>query len=385
MWITGQVEVPETVLLAQQRGQLVVFVGAGVSVAPPSALPLFVPLAERIAADAREPVTDEAKTHPDLFLGRLESNGVPVHERVKTFVEQSARPNRLHEALVRLFPSLEQLRIVTTNYDQHLTTAAVEHFGAPPQVYRAPALPLGRDFTGIVHLHGSVDQRPQDLVVTGRDFGKAYLTDGWAARFLPEMFRTYTVLFVGYSHKDQVMTYLAHGLPPESQRFGFIDNTVPSEWTAMGITGLPYPSADHHVALRDALENWATRSGMGLLDHERLVRDLVATPAPDTDGTVHPVEIPKDPVTLSYLEHTIADPTTVGFFTKHATDVVWLSWASEQAPFAPMFRPSEEIDPLPYRWPSGSRIVSQSLRRMQRSRWCIAGLDGCIPELPRHS
>lgn len=57
MWLPGQVEVPEPVLLAQQQGRLVVFVGAGASVGPPS--------------------------HPDLFLGGLEDGGVPVHQRVK--------------------------------------------------------------------------------------------------------------------------------------------------------------------------------------------------------------------------------------------------------------------------------------------------------------
>ena len=78
-------------------------------------------------------------------------------------------------------------------------------------MYEAPALPLGRDFTGIVYLHGSIDRAPSRLVVTDRDFGHAYLTDAWAARFLQEMFRKYTVFFIGYSHNDVVMNYLARG------------------------------------------------------------------------------------------------------------------------------------------------------------------------------
>ena len=47
-----------------------------------------------------------------------------------------------------------------------------------------------------------------------RDFGRAYLTEGWARRFLVDLFRSFPVLFVGYSHNDIVMTYLARALPP---------------------------------------------------------------------------------------------------------------------------------------------------------------------------
>src|SRR5690554_7670999 len=40
------------------------------------------------------------------------------------------------------------------------------------------------------------------LVITDREFGRAYLTEGWARRFLVALFRKYVVLFVGYSHDD---------------------------------------------------------------------------------------------------------------------------------------------------------------------------------------
>ena len=47
------------------------------------------------------------------------------------------------------------------------------------------------------------------LIVTDKDFGRAYLRDAWAARFLERMFASFTVLFIGYSHDDVVMRYLA--------------------------------------------------------------------------------------------------------------------------------------------------------------------------------
>jgi len=64
-------------------------------------------------------------------------------------------------------------------------------------VYEPPALPVGDDFLGVVHLHGSLTQEPRRLVVTDINFSRANLREAWAARFLERMFASFTVLFVG--------------------------------------------------------------------------------------------------------------------------------------------------------------------------------------------
>ena len=40
------------------------------------------------------------------------------------------------------------------------------------------------------------------MILTDADFGCVYLveSEGWARRFLVELFRSFTILFVGYSH-----------------------------------------------------------------------------------------------------------------------------------------------------------------------------------------
>ena len=50
------------------------------------------------------------------------------------------------------------------------------------------------------------------LVVTSGDFGLAYLTERWAARFVSELFRNYVVCFVGYSINDPVLRYMMDAL-----------------------------------------------------------------------------------------------------------------------------------------------------------------------------
>jgi SIR2-like domain len=72
------------------------------------------------------------------------------------------------------------VRLVTTNFDNHFAAAAAEMWaGENPEIFAAPALPIGGDFLGLVHLHGSVTTRdPRRMVLTDVDFGKAYLTEG---------------------------------------------------------------------------------------------------------------------------------------------------------------------------------------------------------------
>jgi hypothetical protein len=146
----------------------------------------------------------------------------------------SSAPNPLHSNLLRLFENSAKVRLVTTNFDLHFTSAAESFFSSNvrPDIYSAPALPLGGDFYGIAYLHGSVE-RPERLVLTDADFGRAYLTEGWARRFLQQLFASYVVMFVGYSFTDPVVPYLARGLPPESagkRRFALTKEGDSDRW-----------------------------------------------------------------------------------------------------------------------------------------------------------
>src|SRR6185437_15710956 len=102
-------------------------------------------------------------------------------------------------------------------------------------------LPLGRDFRGLVYLHGSLG-RPEPLVLTDAEFGRAYLIDGYATRFLTEMFSEYVMLFVGYSHRDTVMQYMARAFIRANQRFAFSTPDEPPRWKQLGITSIVFPT-----------------------------------------------------------------------------------------------------------------------------------------------
>src|SRR5262245_27273879 len=188
MWINREVNIPEELIAAHQDGRLVIFAGAGVSMGPPADLPGFDRLADMIAQGTKPRLKSEPV---DTYLGRLEDRGkgVKIQQLARSLLtpKGSRGPTVLHRAIVRLFGGHENLRIVTTNFDPHFTTVVRSELGSDVDVFNAPALPLGSDFSGLVYLHGSVT-RKERLILADSDFGKAYLSSAWATRFLNEMF-----------------------------------------------------------------------------------------------------------------------------------------------------------------------------------------------------
>lgn len=230
----GPLAFDERILDALSEDKLVVFAGAGVSMGPPSNLPSFAELTHYISFGSGREVSQPL----DRFLGQLHHQKIPVHERAaQRLTQPDSAPTSLHLDLLKLFRSADRVRLVTTNFDLHFETAAQTLYGKEPEVYRAPALPLGSRFAGIVHVHGALS-KAHEFVLTDADFGRAYLTEGWARRFLVDVFRNYTVLFVGYSHDDIVMNYLARALPPDSIRGRFALTEQDGSWE-LGAFGYP--------------------------------------------------------------------------------------------------------------------------------------------------
>ncbi len=151
MTMLGSIDFDQGILDALRDKKLVVFAGAGVSMGAPSNLPNFDKLANDIASG-----TGFTAARPlDRFLGELEYKDVAVHERAAQFLSLSeSAPTELHLDLLRLFGSVDCIRLVTTNFDHHFETAAMDVYGRQPDIYRAPALPLGHNFGGIVHIQG---------------------------------------------------------------------------------------------------------------------------------------------------------------------------------------------------------------------------------------
>lgn len=152
MWI-GEVDFPSELIDAHVAGQLVIFVGAGASLASPSNLPDFGRLTRDVMSSSMRVLSKDQELLPlESKLGILEHDGIDVNALVALQIGSPlSRPNALHDAIIRLACSAPTLRIVTTNYDRHLSTAiakirpSIGEFAAPCASgrirFRGPRLP----------------------------------------------------------------------------------------------------------------------------------------------------------------------------------------------------------------------------------------------------
>ena len=330
MKIAG-VEFPDRLLNALRDGRLVVFAGAGVSMGPPAGLPDFKGLARRVALGTT--LTIREFEREDEFLGRLNDHGTDVHRRAAQILQtDDPEPTAMHCNLLRFYASAEEVRIVVTNFDLLFEKAAGEIFNSAPAVFEAPTLPPGRSFKGLVHIHGSVKD-PGAMVLTDRDFGQAYLTgsDGWASRFVLDLFTNNTVLFVGYSHSDMMMTYMARALPTDDvqNRFALVGDQTddPDHWVRMGIQPILFHQADtsDFDGLDTAVAELANHRHLTLLDWRHKLATIAAVCPPVDDES------------SGIIEHALTDPVMTRFFVEAAELPEWIEWLARRGHLNALF------------------------------------------------
>ncbi len=227
---SGLVAVPERLLLAHARGEVLFICGAGISTS--ADLPDFrgrvldvyalldptvhavlagLPrgacnqwqadcssLTERQTAEVKRFIVGDY----DVVLGMLErrlDNQTRGDSRVRREVANRLRAGRskpalIHRALIRLADRGGATTIVTTNFDLLLEVAA-KRLRSPVETYSLGSIPRPTrktDFTGVLHIHGALDNNPLrvgELVLSDQDFGEFYLR----RRVVPDLSMTLPV------------------------------------------------------------------------------------------------------------------------------------------------------------------------------------------------
>lgn len=277
----ASVEMPEEIIEAATNDSLAIFAGAGVSMQPPESLGSFeeltntlfnsIDVTNQIATDEDQPCEDRLEKLVDVY-------GNKVYDECADLMNRN-RPSDLHRNILRCFDG-HPIRIVTTNFDEKFESAAGELGIALEEdhsIYYSPALPDGDQFAGLVHLHGAVC-RPQEMILTESDFGKVYVTKARAARFLVDLFSTYTVLFVGYSLNDILVRYLARSIPPTSKNHLFVlakDNEGTEEIKSLGMTPIPFHEFDELPKIFSCLSR---RISYRLYDKMNTVKAVASQP-----------------------------------------------------------------------------------------------------------
>ncbi|MEQ9875382.1 anti-phage defense-associated sirtuin Dsr1 [Pectobacterium brasiliense] len=303
-FITNGPDIPESLLQAHEEGRVVFFCGAGISY--PARLPGFEGLVKEIyrlngtiPSELEQAVLNRGQYDAtlDLLERRLPGQRLAVRRALVSALKPNTRIKGAVDtqaALLRLARNREgSLRLVTTNFDRIFHVAA-KRTRQTFHEYSSPMLPIPKNsrWDGLVFLHGLIPDKPDDtvlnrLVVTSGDFGLAYLTERWAARFVSELFRNYVVCFVGYSINDPVLRYMMDALAadrmlgeitPQAWALGDCEpgqeEQKANEWGAKGVTpvlyNVPTGSRDHS-ALHKTLHAWADTYRDGVQGKEAIV------------------------------------------------------------------------------------------------------------------
>ncbi len=305
-------DIPERLLQAHEEGQVVFFCGAGIS--GPAKLPTFSRLVRQlydaipIDPDPVELSAVKAGQY-DRALGLLEARVQGGRQSVRRKLAPILTPSpnvrnatATHEALLTLGRDRQgKTRLITTNFDRLFETVIAR---TPLEVERfaAPLLPVPKKrWDGLVYLHGLLTEKPSEsdlekLVVSSGDFGLAYLTERWAARFVSELLRNFIVCFVGYGINDPVLRYMMDAIaadrllgesPPEMFAFGVFRKgragDVEKEWRSKNVTPLLYRAHWRHAYLHRTLWAWSEAYRDGVLGKERIVvESAMARPVAST-------------------------------------------------------------------------------------------------------
>lgn len=307
-------DVPDRLLKSHEEGNVVFFCGAGISY--DAGLPGFKGLTEKLYDAVGEPADTSEQTlineeKYDLAINLLERRTLGGRSLVrkhlaniltpKTEVYDDPEDLSVHKSLLALSKDrTDRYKLITTNFDR-IFEEIISRESLEIETEVAPHLPLPKKsrWNSIVYLHGLLpeDQNDDDLnrlVISSGDFGLAYLIERWASRFVTELFRNFTVCFVGYSINDPVMRYMMDALAADRllgesspEMFAFMSYEdkakkidMEKEWQAKNITPLLYyidPEKQDHALLKETLKFWAEIYRDGILGKEQIVVQLAHT------------------------------------------------------------------------------------------------------------
>src|ERR1700752_2087813 len=310
----GLAAIPERLLLAHARGEVLFICGAGIS--RPANLPDFRDLVVDVYKILDSGVHAILKDLPrgtcnlwevdctgltdwqsaevrrfiggdyDVVLGMLErrldertSGNSRVRQEVANRLRLASKPAPLHRTLMRLADRGGTTTIVTTNFDLLLERAAKS---LVPQIasYTLGAIPRPsrqREFAGVLHIHGELDAKParfSEMVLSDQDFGEFYLRRRIVPDFIYDAARLFHLVLVGYSANDPPMRYLLNAVAADGnrfddlkERFTFFGTATPDpvaleDWRGRGITPIQYDAGRNHVGLYSTLDRWAEFSAI---------------------------------------------------------------------------------------------------------------------------
>lgn len=304
--------IPSDLLNARDKGEVLFFCGAGISMEEAGGLS-FPKLAEcvmsSLGSSASSPaqqllkISNKIKIPPGV-------GGIPPADRIfalleqefavadiRSDVSQAVKPNSNpglspHKSLLNLSRMPDgRYRLITTNFDRLFQLAAPDI----PEIL-PPNLPDPRrdEWEGVVHLHGMVNPdysgaASKEFILSSADFGRAYLSDGWATAFMRALIEKYKIVFVGYSADDPPIQYLLEGLKGSTKTRGLYTFQLGEEekasalWRHKGVTAIPHQD---FPSLWKSLNAWGERAN----DPDKWQQSIISNKALKNPRDLDPYE-----------------------------------------------------------------------------------------------
>lgn len=265
--------IPSHLLTQQNEGNVIFFCGAGIS--RRAGLPDFGGLTKSVVEKlgANNALTAmKRKDSADRVFSLLvrEFGQTEIDKEIYAALQAAQEPDlSCHKIILDLSRGVDgRPQLVTTNFD--LLFEAVEKRISKVIPPALPDLSLRQSIDGVVYLHGRL-RKPEvgdsaGYVISSADFGRAYLSEGWATRFVKALRERYTIVLLGYRAEDPPMRYLLEGLNAtdgmgyNSPIYAFTqgdEGDAEEEWQDRGVTPICYPRSADHSSLWDTLSVWA--------------------------------------------------------------------------------------------------------------------------------
>lgn len=289
-FIANGPSIPDDLLIARDAGDVIFFCGAGVS-RHLAGLPDFL----KLGGDVINLLgAGEKSLARKLFqrineIGPMEGvGGLVATDRIFSLLEREFEQKDVQIAVARAIKPGEKVnlsahrtlidlsrgrdgtvRLVTTNFDLlfEQSVAGISCCG-PPMLPN----PRSAGFEGIIHLHGRVNEDysgpgDEEFIISSADFGRAYLSDGWATRFMQSLLARFQIVFVGYAADDPPVQYLLEALNlhagNRSRLFAFQAGSHADDaalWEHRGVRPIPFDNSAGFDPLWDSLAAWAERA-----------------------------------------------------------------------------------------------------------------------------